>query len=258
VWNDHPSEINIYIAPPWWQTWWFRLLLGLAGILLLGLGIREYTQRKLRKQKTEFEKLRAIEQERIRIARDMHDDLGSGLSTIRLLSEVAKQKLGDEKPPEEIDKIVNSSSELTEKMSEIVWALNSQNDTLESLIAYIRAYAMKYFDEIQLDCKVSMPEKIPSVNLSGEQRRNIFLCVKESLHNIVKHSGATQIEIRFLLNGNFKIEIHDNGQGIDLDHLRQFGNGLKNMQSRMEIIGGSFAMKNEQGTTCAFTVPLLQ
>jgi signal transduction histidine kinase len=188
----------------------------------------------------------------------MHDDLGSGLSTIRLLSEVAKQKLRGEKPPEEIDKIVHSSSELTEKMSEIVWALNSQNDTLESLIAYIRAYAMKYSEEIQLDCKVSMPEKIPLANLSGEQRRNIFLCVKESLHNIVKHAGATHIEINFLLNTNFRIEIHDNGKGIDLNSLRQFGNGLKNMQSRMKTIGGSFGVKNEQGTTCTFTVPLLQ
>jgi len=143
-------------------------------------------------------------------------------------------------------------------MSEIVWALNSQNDTLEGLIAYIRAYVMKYFEEIQLNCKVSLPENVPSINLSGEQRRNIFLCVKESLHNIVKHSGATQVEINFLLNGSFRIEIHDNGNGIDLDHIKQFGNGLKNMQSRMDTIGGSFSVKNDQGTTCTFTVPLLQ
>jgi len=134
--------------------------------------------------------------------------------------------------------------------------MNSSNDTLDSLISYIRAYTYEFFDGTSIECKVHMPETIPFHEISGDKRRNIFLCVKESLNNALKHSKASRIKIDIEVNHNFKVKISDNGVGIEQEKIRRFGNGLKNIERRMKGIGGNYTISNNNGTETKLELPL--
>ncbi|MFI5133470.1 MAG: two-component regulator propeller domain-containing protein [Chitinophagales bacterium] len=247
---------SFVITPPWWQTWWFRLLAGLFIAALILLAVRNYYQRKLKEQRSALEKQQAVEKERMRIASDMHDDLGAGLSTLRFLSEKVKRNSFSEVTRQDADKIVTNSNELVQKMNEIIWAMNEKNDTLEHLVFYTRSYAMEYCEENQLDCDIQIPENIPHLFLSGEVRRNIFLTVKESLHNIVKHAEAKKVEIRFIVDKKLSVIIHDNGKGFSGTRNSNGGNGLRNLQKRIESAGGYFSVSDGEGVTIEATVPL--
>lgn len=193
--------------------------------------------------------------ERLRIAEDLHDDFGSGLSKISLLSEVAKKKTP---VSGELDKISAAAKELLLKMGEIVWALNYHNDTLPSLAAYIRRYAGGYFEDSGIRCFFDIPE-LPPMHLSGEQRRNVFLVVKETLHNTLKHAEAGKVDINFVLDHNtLEIQIQDNGKGFDASALEKAGNGLLNMERRMDAAGGSYEVSSTPGagTVTRIRLPL--
>ena len=178
----------------------------------------------------------------------MHDDLGAGMTTIRLYSELAKGKLADSPIPE-IEKISSSANELLNKMNAIIWSMSSSNDSLGNMVAYVRSYSLEYFENTGIDCKITIPENLPNIVLGGEVRRNVFLVVKEALNNVLKHSKATEVAITLeLVPGGLKLLIQDNGVGIDLEKLRQFGNGLKNMKKRMEDIDAEFFIENNNGT----------
>jgi signal transduction histidine kinase len=158
--------------------------------------------------------------------------------------------------PAEIEKISQSADEVLNKMNAIIWSMNSSNDTLDNLVSYIRSYALEYFDNTPIECRVSMPDYIEPTELTGDKRRNIFLCIKETLNNTLKHSRATQVRIHFRIDTELSIKISDNGVGIDLQHIRQFGNGLKNIARRMESIGGSYQIGSNGGTVTILTLPL--
>ena len=134
--------------------------------------------------------------------------------------------------------------------------MNSGNDTVDNLISYIRTYAFDYFEGTQVHCKVETPGEIPEHQLSGDKRRNIFLCIKETLNNTLKHAGATEVIIRIAVAGELEITIRDNGKGFDAGSTRPFGNGLKNIARRMESIGGTFLIQNEGGTVTTLRLPL--
>ncbi len=221
---------------------------------------RERERLLLDNERKEFEKQLAIveakQEERNRISTDMHDELGSGVTAIRLMSEIVKTKMKDNTLPE-IDKISSNANDLLSKMNTIIWTMSSSNDRLDNMIAYTRSYALEYFESTNINCHFKSTENIPSVEMSGEKRRNVFLCVKESLNNIVKHAKATDVWINVtVLPGTLEIQIHDNGVGINFQKLREFGNGLNNMKKRIESIDGSFSIVNKEGTTTTFTVPL--
>jgi signal transduction histidine kinase len=207
---------------------------------------------KLEAEKKEFEAklavIKAQQEERNRISADMHDDLGSGMTAIRLYSELAKKKINVAEVPE-VDKISSFANELLNKMNAIIWTMSSSNDSLGNLIAYIRSYTLEYFENTGINCRFTIPEQIPQVEVPGEKRRNIFLTVKETLNNILKHSGAVKVHIEFRIgDSGLVLMIHDNGRGIDLDNVREFGNGLKNMKKRMASSGCSFNIENNGGT----------
>jgi len=221
--------------------------------------IKERERLKLENERKEFEKqvaiLEAKQQERNRISADMHDELGSGVTAIRLMSEIVKTKMKENTLPE-IEKISHSANELINKMNTIIWTMVSSNDTLESLIAYIRAYAVEFFENTPIECHFNIPSTISSFDLSGEKRRNIFLSVKEALNNALKHSHATTVTISFAIDQKLIIEISDNGVGIDLDKIRKFGNGLQNMRKRITSIAGELRIENHQGTRTIFELEL--
>jgi len=220
---------------------------------------REREHLKMENERKEFEKQMAIitaqQEERNRISTDMHDELGSGMTHIRLMSEIAKNKM-KQNTPVEIEKISQSADDVLNKMNAIIWSMNSQNDSLGNLISYIRAYAIEYLEGTSIKCRVTIPDSIPEKELGGDKRRNIFLCVKETLNNMLKHSRASQLAIDITADGMLEIKIADNGIGIDLQKLRQFGNGLQNIDRRMKSIGGNFGIKKNNGTETILTLPL--
>ncbi len=221
--------------------------------------IRERESLKAKNKLQEYEKEIAVykgqQEERERISADMHDELGSGMTAIRLMSEIARNKM-KENTPVEIEKISASADDVLNKMNAIIWSMNSGNDTLDNLVSYIRSYSLGYFDNTPIHCKVNTPDQIPAKELTGDKRRNVFLCVKETLNNALKHSGASEIIIDIQVNHALVITIQDNGSGIDKQNLRQFGNGLKNISNRMESIGGSFSIENKNGTITTLDLPL--
>ncbi|MBK8845584.1 MAG: ATP-binding protein [Bacteroidetes bacterium] len=159
------------------------------------------------------EKHAAVMGERKRISADMHDDLGSDLSKIALLSEVLKINAGKNGFGEQLNSIAESAQDALLRIEEIIWSLNPKNDDLKNLIAYMRQKIAEQFENTTIVCMINMPDEIPQCIISGEQRRNIFLVVNEACHNIVKHARATQVSISFSCNNNwFKIIISDNGR----------------------------------------------
>lgn len=207
---------------------------------------------KMDAKKLEFENqlavIKAQQEERNRISADMHDDLGAGMTSIRLYSELAKSRVKDLDIPE-IDKISFSANELLNKMNAIIWSMSSANDSLENMIAYIRSYAYEYFDNTGIQCTIQLPEQIPHALVNGTIRRNLFLVVKEALNNILKHAGATEVGITLTAKDKLLVlTIQDNGKGIDFNNLRQFSNGLKNMQKRMDDVDILFKIENNHGT----------
>ncbi|NOT52747.1 MAG: hypothetical protein HOP10_15895 [Chitinophagaceae bacterium] len=242
----------------------FELVFFLAGLnyknrRIIIMQTREREMLKTQNQMQEYEKELAVykaqQEERQRISADMHDELGSGMTAIRLMSEIARNKM-KENTPVEIEKISHSANDVLNKMNAIIWSMNSGNDTLDNLVSYIRSYALEYFENTPILCKVNMPENIPPLEISGDKRRNIFLCVKETLNNAWKHSEASVITIDFHLNHVLVITITDNGKGIDMLQLRQFGNGLKNIAHRMESIGGSFKIERKDGAVTTLELPV--
>jgi signal transduction histidine kinase len=186
-------------------------------------------------------------QERTRISKEMHDELGSSLTSITLLTEVLKKRLDLEKNPE-VTKISETSSDMVDKMNEIIWALNTSNDTVESLIAYTRKFAFGFLQQAGILLNFNQPPPGQSHTVEGAVRRNIYLTVKEALNNVVKHSGASRVDITVTYGPELIIAIADNGRGFEPDLVRGTGNGIANMKKRMEDAGGSLFIDCQNGT----------
>lgn len=258
-WNLMQTPVRLTIATPWNKTWWFRLLALLFAGLLLWFIIRAWYLRRIEKEKSILEKKQAIEKERTRIATDMHDDFGASLSRIKFLSEKLQLKNPDN-PSEKADleKISLYSDEMAEKMNEIVWALNQRYDSFGDLVSFCRSYASEYLLDKNIRLSFSAGEQ-PETKVQGEIRRNIFLVIKEALQNIVKHAGATDVQIIFSresAGATLNVTISDNGKGIDPDSIRPFANGLENMKKRMADVGGTFSIESGKGTRINISVPV--
>ncbi len=186
-------------------------------------------------------------QERSRISKEIHDDLGASLTSISLLTEVLKKRLDTAQNPE-VTKIGATSADMVDKMNEIIWALNTSNDTVNSLVAYLRKFANNFLQDANIKLEFTATAMLEGKELQSMVRRNIYLAAKEALHNIVKHSAAKKVAFNINTTNGVQIEIFDDGKGIDKNKLNSFGNGLINMKKRMEDIGGSFSIENKNGT----------
>lgn len=262
VWCHDLRTIDITINPPFWQTWWFRMLILFSGLYVYYKINQSYYKRKLekkdlllREQRLIIEKQEAINLERSRIAAEMHDDLGSGLTTIRYLSDRGLKFVTNETDKINIQKIAQQSNDLIRNMSEIIWAMNSRFDTLEGLIAYIRHYASEFLEEYKVQLDWTYEGSHTDLIVSGEKRRNIFLVIKEIIHNVVKHSQATKVNINIKeINQQVTIEIQDNGIGFKLTNSKDIGNGLHNMHKRMSRIDGTISISSTKGSGTKNTI----
>jgi two-component system, sensor histidine kinase ChiS len=246
---------NFVIIPAWWQTWWFKFISLIIFLGIVFVIVRLIYLSNLKEQKAELEKQLAVQIERQRISSEMHDDIGAGLSGVRLLTEFTRSKNKTGEITNELDKIYQSISDISAKMREVIWSLNTENDSLENLIYYLQKQARIIMEHYPGQLFIAIPEKIPEIRLNGHTRRNIYLSLKEALHNIIKHSHANKIEIAILCNHSIQIRIADNGKGLDLRQQKTMGNGIKNIQSRMQQMGAKLTIENEQGLVLIFDIP---
>ncbi|MBI3194093.1 MAG: hypothetical protein HYZ34_06440, partial [Ignavibacteriae bacterium] len=260
VWNEEGISITLVIHPPFWLTWWF---LSLSGTVIIGLivGTARYVSvRKIKRKLELLEQQHALEKERLRISKDMHDDLGSRITEIALVTQLAKKEAEDNKAMKgHLQNISVSAEEIITSFDEIVWAVNPENDTLNNLADYLSQYTIDFLQKANIKARLDIPMDIPEVQLSTEVRHNVFMVVKESLNNIVKYSGASEVKVRFVAEESFiHCSIEDNGKGFDSQEIGSFSYGLKNMRKRIEELGGTFDMDSEKGkgTRLQFDVTL--
>ena len=191
--------------------------------------------------KNQEDQFQLLEKERIRISGDMHDEIGSGITHIALLSELMQtQQHGETVLKKDINTIAVSARRLVQTMSEIIWALNPQNDTMENLLAYTREQSQLYFESMEVRFDIDFPDIIPDVKLTNAQRRNLYLVTREALNNAMKHSEATAITLTLAISGKeYCFKVADDGKGISHKSNKPGNNGLLNMKKRMEDINGT-------------------
>lgn len=247
-----------------------QLLLVVGGLLFtlatLFLLYRYFRQR----QRLQQEQLRSLQQEqemirlrsnlegqqeeRIRIAKEIHDDIGSGLTALVFLTSSLSN---GQNLPGSTEKITSIARQLVGQMNEIVWSLNSDQDSLEDLVIYIRHSVSEMLDTVGMGYTFRIPETLPPVRVTGVQRRHIFLAVKEAVHNAIKHARASQVTIDMMFSDEvLTISVEDNGQGIKGDMAS--GNGLRNMQYRMKQVGGEWKLVSAHPVKLELAVPLAE
>lgn len=267
-----PATLAFTILPPVWQRWWF------IGIVAVFIGAVLYGFHTLRVQR-----LLAIEKIRSRIATDLHDDIGAGLTLIGLLSEMTLQKsgahvqlggaknqndnksrdTGDSSPTpvhelnSAMERIGDVARELSGVMSDVVWSINPKHDSIEALQRRLRAFAHDVCSAKNIDLHFELSKYLSGMKLHPEIRRNLLLIAKEALHNMAKYSGSPSVAVKFEVNGSeMKVSVEDQGKGFDVDQAKN-GNGLMNMRNRAEKLGGRCEIVSEigKGTSVTATVP---
>ncbi len=241
---------------------------GMAGLIILGSYILVmYSKRKklsnqlskslndlksTQQQLIQIEKEKEAENIRVRISRDIHDDIGYNLTKIALLSNMTANATDKNtaEAKENLDRISDYSRNVNSSLSEIVWAITPKHDTLESLIIYMRNHIHKFFEGTGINCTINFPDDFENHNINPDLKRNIFLVLKESLNNILKYAEAKNVTVEFNIKENdFELRITDDGNGFDLGAIKS-GNGLQNMLYRMQQSGGSFQIHSSQNNGC--------
>ena len=260
VWNEAGTSIFVIITPPFWKTWWFRTISFLTIAISIGGTIRYIETTKLRRRLRALEQQEALERERLRISRDMHDEVGANLTKISVMSELAlKNRQTPDGGTKELLKISQTAREVIDNIGAILWAINPRNDRLDNLAGYIRESTSEFLEMTPIKYSFDFPEQIPGHPLSAEARRNIFLTMKEATNNVVKHSGATSVELHCRVSDHeVEFSIQDNGKGFIIEELPGRGNGLLNMKKRIEDIDGNFQIESQpgHGTRIKLIVPL--
>ena len=257
IWSDEES-IKLVILKPFWKQGWFNLLLIALFIFAIVYITYFFFQEKVKRQLRILEKQAAIDLERNRISKDMHDEIGNGLTHIALLSELIQQHTLETGIKKDITGISTSARKLVQTMSEIIWALSPQNDTLDNLLAYIREQTHQYFDGLHLDYSIDFPEVNTEIKLTNEERRNLFLVAKEALTNAMKHANPKHIRLSLVIKpNNYCFNVEDDGKGMPESKMKIGSNGIRNMKKRMQDIKGTIDWINtNKGTRVEFCLPI--
>ncbi len=264
VWNETGTSVEFELQPFFYQTKIFWVLLSLTVVSGVALIVRRMATQKYRRKLARLEQQHAIERDRARIAKDIHDDVGAGLTQITLLTELARRE--PEQNDANLGRISDSARQLTKAMDEIVWAVDPQHDTFAGLLDYISAYAEDFLRVANIRFRMDVPMPLPELRVDAELRYNLFLALKEVLNNIVKHSRATEVWVRLTIaKKTFTLGIEDNGQGLaagketaaDAGRISS-GSGLLNLKKRLADVGGDCDIVSEpgRGTRIALTAPI--
>jgi signal transduction histidine kinase len=263
------ADIQILARPPFWTLQRTLVLVGvLLGILTLSLiWIRllhhEVQQRTVQLEsevqtREKVERQHALAQERARIARDLHDDLGSSLTEISMLATTGPSlKLPVQEAAERMESIAGKSRSLVKALDEIVWVVDPERDTLASMVRYLASYAEEYLTGMKITCRVQIPNSFDDQPVAGQVRHHLFLAIKEALNNAVRHGRANEIGLRVcVLEDRLSIAISDNGSGFEPSDPSE-GHGLSNLRERLEQLHGRCDFKSSPGagTTIVLEVP---
>jgi signal transduction histidine kinase len=255
VWNKQGATLGLTVPFFWWETAWFQVggTLGAFGVVV-GLVIVWLRRR----QQFKIEKLQlqqAIERDRVRIAQDLHDDLGAGLTEVAMLSEVVRRC---REKPEEVNthaqRIFASSIEMTQALDEIVWSVNPANDTLDKLVAFVCEYAQALLGSAEIRCWLEMPDHVPDMEVSSQIRHQVCMALKECLTNVIKHARAKKVTLTIRLDGRIlAITVEDDGVGFDPARVKDATgthDGLMNLKRRLAIMNGTCDIESapRQGT----------
>jgi ligand-binding sensor domain-containing protein/signal transduction histidine kinase len=252
VWNDQGVSLAFLIPTPLWRAPWALALYGLAAVTVAAGAVRLVSHRRLRRRLAGLEQQRAMERERMRIARNMHDEIGSKLTKISFLSERLKVESGQNgSAGDKVDSIATTSRDLLKALDEMVWAVNPGNDTLEHLASYLCHHAREYFQDTSVECALRVQSELPAWNVSAEFRHNVFLAFEESLSNVLKHSHATRVEVDIQLEEkDLHIRVSDNGVGFASAAHNGNGasrSGLANMRQHLADVGGRCGIQSRPG-----------
>jgi signal transduction histidine kinase len=266
-----PADIQVLSKPSWWTL---PRLLVIVGVLACALALLALWVTQLHRQVEErtaelatqihdrqrVEHQRAMEQERARIAQDLHDELGSGITEISMLVTVAGSASGaDTESGRQLEEIGDRARQMVTALDEIVWAMNPKHDSLMSLVSYSCLYADRLLKLANITCRLKGAVDLPDRAVSSVNRHEFFLAFKEAITNVIRHSGATEVRLGVrLIDNRLRLSIADNGRGLATGAAARNGNGLVNMQARLEKMGGRFAIASQpgRGTTVRFYIPL--
>ena len=246
--SEQPASVDFSILPPIWRRWWFVTLAGLV------IGSAVYLLYR-------YSVVQLLELERVRthIATDLHDDIGASLSQIAVLSEVARRQVGGTAPASQpLSTIASTSRELVDSMSDIVWAINPHRDNLADLAQRMRRFASDLFTANDIDFCFNACDPERTVKLDADTRRQVFLIFKESIHNIVRHSACSRVEVDLHMDRHvLALILNDDGKGFDAAQACR-GHGLTSMTQRAKSLGAVFEVTSQpgRGTIVSLTVPL--
>jgi signal transduction histidine kinase/ligand-binding sensor domain-containing protein len=259
VWSQDSELFAVTVKPFFYQTVWFRAGLGLLAVSGLSLALVSASRKRMRRRLEHVERQHELERERTRIAQDLHDDLGAGLTEIGLLSGMLQDPVKlPERRQEALSRIAQRCRDLVTALDEIVWAINPRNDSVNSLSGYLSRYSQGFLEPTSIRCRLEVEESEPDRPLNSEQRHNLFLAFEEALTNVVRHSGASEVRIKISCpDSKLSINVHDNGRGLPANGT-DGGDGLNNLRQRLAHIGGQCEISSPPsgGVSVRLNLPL--
>jgi signal transduction histidine kinase len=257
TWGNETYSVAIAITPPFWRTGWFYAAVVIVCVAAIVMITRRISFLSFQRKLAELERQREIDRERQRISREMHDDIGAGLTRITLISEFARNK-GTAGVSTELEEIAGTSRQLVSNMGEIIWSLNPENGTLGQLFAYLREQLHRQLEYSGIEYTISFPDEDSGLILSNEARRNIMLASREIVNNAIRHSRATSIRISASISGStLTFEISDNGTGFETGRIYS-GNGLNNIRQRIAALRGELSIVSSPRTGTRFVFVVRQ
>jgi len=259
VWAESATTLAVTVQPYFWETSWFPAVTGLLGLGVIAGTVQLIVRQRYKRRLAQLETRHAIERERLRISQDMHDDIGSILTRVSILSDVGQSETDPVKSAPQFERIGTHVRAAVVALDEIVWATNPGDDNLPRFAEYVGRFADECFENTSVRCWQEMPTDLPKLPLRADIRHNVFLAIKEALNNVLKHSGASEVWMRLkLVDSSVCVEVEDNGRGFRPDAAPTTGNGLRNMQSRLAECGGHVELASTPGksTRIRFVFPL--
>lgn len=250
-WLPGPASLAFSVRPAWWETHWFRLAAALAAAAALAIGVRHLVRRRFQARMRALEQRHAVEQERARLARDLHDQVGANLTQISLLADFAPSS------PDCVAQLAEAARQAVDGLDAVVWAADPRHDTLDSLLHYLVRYTEDFLKPTEIRHRVDFPIDVPARPLTPDFRHHVLLIVKEVLNNAVKYSGASELRLGVTLSPDrLALVITDNGHGFDPVAASDSGNGLRHLRERAGALGGEARIESgADGTRLLLSVP---
>ncbi|MGN6555953.1 MAG: two-component regulator propeller domain-containing protein [Verrucomicrobiota bacterium] len=259
VWNEQGATLAFTIPPFLWERAWFAPLCWFGVLGTVAALVLVFLRQRLHRRVELLEHHRAVERERSRIAKDLHDDLGGSLTEINMLAgAIAVPQNPDGAEPEIVGQIARKSTRMVRALDEIVWAVNPKHDSVASLVDYLSGASQEFLSAAGIRLRLDVPRTLPEIALSPEQRHDLFLTAKEALNNVVRHSRATEARVQVRVDAaRLVIVVADDGCGFDTA-ISTGGDGLNNMRERAERLGGFGRISSQpgEGTTVEIEMPL--